>query len=116
MGTQHVYSRSLAGFLLLAALVTLTCGGCGRTVSKECPVLEPIWSAPCMSNSDEVARESDQETLAISDEPTANMAGAGVLGYSDPADGSRYEAYLPGALPGAGMSESGTGPEPGPRP
>ncbi len=85
METQHVYSRSLAGLLLLVALVALSCGGCGETVSKGGPVLEPVWSAPCLSNSDEFVRGSDEETLTISDEPSGDMAEAGVLGYSDPA-------------------------------
>ncbi len=113
MGAQHVYSRSLAGLLLLVALVALCGGGCGRTVSQECPILEPIWSAPCLSNSNEVTREPDEKTLTTSDEPTGNMAEAGVLGYSDPADGPRDEAYLPGALSDGGTNKSGAEPEPG---
>ncbi len=84
MGTQYVYNHSIAGFLLLAALVALACGGCGETVSNGCPVLEPVWSAPCIGNSDEVAQESDEGTVTISDEPNPDRAEAGVLGYSDP--------------------------------
>ncbi len=102
MGAQHVYSRSLAGLLLLVTLVALCGGGCGRAVSQECPILEPIWSAPCLSNSSEVARKPDEKTLTTSDEPTGNMAEAGVWGYSDPADGPRDEASLPGALSNGG--------------
>lgn len=87
MGTQHVYSRKLAGFLFLVALVALCCGGCGKTVSKGGPALEPALSEPCLVNSEGVAGESDEETLTISDEPTGDTAEASVLGYSDAAAG-----------------------------
>ncbi len=84
MGTHHVCSRSLAGLLFLAALVALCCGGCGKTVSKGGPAFEPAQPEPCIVNSEASAGEPDEGTVAISDEPSADMAEAGVLGYSDP--------------------------------
>jgi len=84
MGTQHVYSRNLAGFLFLVALVALFCGGCGKTVSKGGPAFEAASSEPCAVESDGVTGESDEGTLTISDEPSADMTETGVLGYSDP--------------------------------
>jgi hypothetical protein len=87
MGTHHVCSRSLAGLLFLAALVALCCGGCGETVSKGGPAFEPAQSEPCVAGSEASAGESDEGTVSISDEPSADMAEAGVLGYSDPEAG-----------------------------
>ncbi len=113
MGTQHVYSRSLAGFLFLVALVALCCGGCGKTVSRGGPAFEPAWSEPCVVNSEGVAGESDEGTLTVSDEPAGDMAEAGVLGYSDPAAGEGMptpfvteDGYMPEQIGDADASSS----------
>jgi len=84
MGTHHGYRRNLAGLLFLVALVALCCGGCGKTASKGGPAFEPARSEPWIVNSGAVAEEPDDGTVTICDEPSADMAEAGVLGYSDP--------------------------------
>jgi hypothetical protein len=84
MGTHHVYSGKLVGQLFLVALVALCCGGCGKTASQGGPAFEPAGPEPCVVHSDGVAGESDEGTVTICDEPGADMAETGVLGYSDP--------------------------------
>ena len=85
MGTHHVHSRTLAGFLFLVALVALCCGGCGKTFSWEEPRLGPAQPEPSVAGSEGSAGESDKAMVSIPDEPGTDAPEVGVLGYSDPA-------------------------------
>jgi len=100
MGT-HVYSRSLAGLLVLAMVVVLCVWGCGKTVSTGGFTAEPPHPEGCVVGSEGLAEEPGEGTVTISDEPRADVAEASVLGYSDPAT---RDAMATPALCGEGCS------------
>jgi len=76
---------------MLAALVALCCGGCGKAVSREGPALETPGPQPYAVSSD-VAGEPEEGTVAICDEPSPDMGEAGVWGYADPSGNETMRA------------------------
>lgn len=82
METNHVYSRGLATVLLVVGLVTFCHGQCGTTLYQEGPTCVAPDPGPCVVS--QVSDTADEATATIWDEPSGDMAEAGILGYSDP--------------------------------